>query len=47
MQERIDVAEASGLGRAALARVAVTDGDMPLPVHTPAFEDHLHAEFYG
>jgi hypothetical protein len=47
MQERVDFAEANGLGRGDLGRVAVTDGDMPLPVHTPAFEDHLRAEFYG
>jgi hypothetical protein len=47
MQARVELAEASGLGRADLARVAVTDRDLPLPVHTPAFADPLHAEFFG
>jgi Ca2+-binding RTX toxin-like protein len=47
MQARVELAEASGLGRADLARVAVTAGDLPLPVHTPAFADPLHAEFFG
>jgi hypothetical protein len=55
LQERIDVAEASGLGRAALAAM---DSALPagipgmvdpatLAYHAPAFDDHLHAEFYG
>jgi Ca2+-binding RTX toxin-like protein len=43
MQERVDFAEASGLGRVAL----VAAGDVPMPTPSPAFDDHLRAEFFG
>ncbi len=51
MQDRIDRAEASGLGRAGLA---ASDAAMPgridpatLAFHAPAPDDHLRAEFFG
>ena len=54
MQERIDVAEASGLGRAGLALMPGLDSPMPgtinpatLAFHAPAPDDHMRAEFYG
>ena len=43
MQERVDFAEANGLGRVAL----MAAGDAPMPTPTPAFDDHLRAEFFG
>ena len=51
MQDRVDLAEASGLGRAQLTAL-----DAPLPgtinpatlaFNAPALDDHLRAEFYG
>ena len=54
MQERVDLAEASGLGRAELALMPGLDTAMPgtinpstLAFHAPALDDHLRAEFYG
>jgi hypothetical protein len=54
MQERIDLAEASGLGRAELPLMPGLDTAMPgsinpstLAFAAPALEDHLRAEFYG
>jgi hypothetical protein len=51
MQDRIDMAEASGLGRAHLTAL---DAPMPgsinpatLAFHAPALDDHMRAEFYG
>ena len=51
MQEQVDFAEASGLGRAGLSGA---DAAMPgainpasLAFHAPALDDHLRAEFYG
>ena len=51
LQERVDFAEANGLGRAALTAF---DGPLPgtinpvtLAFHAPALDDHLRAEFYG
>ena len=51
MQDRIDLAEASGLGREGLA---APDAAMPgridpatLAFHAPAPDDHLRAEFFG
>jgi hypothetical protein len=54
MQDRIDMAEASGLGRAELALMPGLDTAMPgsinpatLAFHAPALDDHMRAEFYG
>ncbi len=51
LQERVDLAEASGLGRAGLmgADAAMPGAVNPgsLAFHAPALDDHLRAEFYG
>ena len=51
MQERIDMVEASGLGRAALTGfenvMAGTINPATLAFHAPALDDHMRAEFYG
>ena len=54
LQERVDVAEASGLGRAGLALVPGLDAAMPgsinpatLAFNAPTLDDHMRAEFYG
>lgn len=51
LQERVDMAEASGLGRAGPALLPGLEPAMPgtinLAFHAPALDDHLRAEFYG
>ena len=51
MQGKIDLAEASGLGRgtlvAAEGAMAGTIDPATLAFHAPVFDDHLRAEFYG
>ncbi len=54
MQERVDFAEASGLGRVGLVPAGGESLAMPgsinpasLAFHAPALDDHLRPEFYG
>lgn len=51
IQERIDFAEASGLGRAGFAGAEAampgTINPATLAFHAPSLDDHLRAEFYG
>jgi len=54
MQERVDIAEANGLGRAGLALMPGLDAALPgtinpatLAFNAPALDDHMRAEFYG
>jgi hypothetical protein len=54
LQDKIDLAEASGLGRAELAVLPARDAAMPgsvdpatLAFHAPVFSEHFQAEYFG